>query len=92
MKLAFESSSAFYSSQDFITANDGASEKIVALVKYLEGYGTATTAYNDLRPFVENLVPEDRTQFLVLMEKKFEDKVSHKFMYLRASCNIATAA
>lgn len=39
-------------------------EKVQSLLLYLEKYGEATTAYNDLRPFAERLVPEDRIQLV----------------------------
>jgi N-terminal acetyltransferase B complex non-catalytic subunit len=34
--------------------------KVESLLVYLEKYGEATTAYNDLRPFAEKLVSKDR--------------------------------
>jgi len=37
---------------------------VAAIIKYLRGYGKASTAYNDLRPFVERLSYVDRKQLL----------------------------
>lgn len=34
--------------------------KVESLLTYLEKYGEATTAYNDLRPFAEKLKSKDR--------------------------------
>lgn len=34
--------------------------KVESLFAYLEKYGEATTAYNDLRPFAEKLASQDR--------------------------------
>ena len=37
---------------------------MAAIIKYLRGYGKASTANNDLRPFAERLSPIDRKQLL----------------------------
>ena len=74
--MIFESSIAFSSSQASFAAKDENSDKVAAVVKYLEEYGTASTAYNDLRPFVERLVPEDRIQLSVILKTKSEEHVS----------------
>ncbi|TVY80385.1 N-terminal acetyltransferase B complex subunit arm1 [Lachnellula suecica] len=44
-------------------------DRIPVLVKYLQKYGNASTAYNDLRPYVEQLSSEDRKQLLELLLK-----------------------
>lgn len=75
--MVFQSSFAFSSSHGSSTTQDGVSDKNAAILKYLEEYGTASTAYNDLRPFVEQLVPEDRSQLLVILKTKFKEQVSH---------------
>lgn len=43
------------------------SEWVQSLLTYLEKYGDATTAYNDLRPFAERLGPEDRIQLVRIL-------------------------
>jgi N-terminal acetyltransferase B complex non-catalytic subunit len=42
----------------------GFASKVAAIIEYLQGYGKASTAYNDLRPFVERLSPAERKQLL----------------------------
>jgi len=59
VKLSFESSTAFSSSK---------SDGVTAVVKYLQGYGKASTAYNDLRPFVECLSSDHRMQLLEILK------------------------
>ena len=59
MKLSFESNTAFSSSK---------SNKVAAVVKYLQEYGKASTAYNDLRPFVECLSADQRMQLLEILK------------------------
>jgi hypothetical protein len=34
------------------------------ILEYLEQYGDASTAFNDVRPFAERLVPDERRQLL----------------------------
>jgi N-terminal acetyltransferase B complex non-catalytic subunit len=59
VKLFFDSSTAFCSSQQ---------GKVTAIVKYLQRYGKASTAYNDLRPFVERLNSDERKQLLEILK------------------------
>ncbi len=59
VKLLFDSSSAFSSSQQ---------GRVSAIVKYLQGYGNASTAYNDLRLFVEQLNSNERKQLLEILK------------------------
>jgi N-terminal acetyltransferase B complex non-catalytic subunit len=59
VKLLFDSSVAFSSSQP---------NKVAAVVHYLQGYGKASTAYNDLRPFTESLSSEERKQLLQILK------------------------
>jgi N-terminal acetyltransferase B complex non-catalytic subunit len=59
VKLRFESSTAFSSSK---------SDEVTAVVKYLQEYGKASTAYNDLRPFVECLSSDQRKQLLEILK------------------------
>jgi N-terminal acetyltransferase B complex non-catalytic subunit len=60
IKISFESSSPFQGQPH---------DKIPVILKYLEKYGNASTAYNDLRPFVERLSTEDRKRLLDLLLK-----------------------
>lgn len=59
VKLFFDSSTAFSSSQQ---------GKVTAIVKYLQRYGKASTAYNDLRPFVERLNSDERKSLLEILK------------------------
>jgi N-terminal acetyltransferase B complex non-catalytic subunit len=70
VKLLFESSTAFSSSQACSATNGQASNKVAAVVRYLQEYGKASTAYNDLRPFVERLSPDERKQLLAILRSK----------------------
>jgi N-terminal acetyltransferase B complex non-catalytic subunit len=63
VKLIFEVSTAFASSQSF-------PDKVGAVVNYLQEYGKASTAYNDLRPLVERLRPVERTQLSTILRGK----------------------
>jgi N-terminal acetyltransferase B complex non-catalytic subunit len=60
VKISFESSSPFQGQPH---------DRIPVITKYLQKYGNATTAYNDIRPFVEQLDIEDRKQLLELLLK-----------------------
>ncbi len=64
VKLLFDSSTAFSRLQLSSEEGNGTSKRVAAIVKYLRGYGKASTAYNDLRPFVEHLSPTERKQLL----------------------------
>jgi N-terminal acetyltransferase B complex non-catalytic subunit len=68
VKLLFESSTAFSNSQAPSAANGQASSKVAAVVRYLQEYGKASTAYNDLRPFVEHLSSDEHTQLLAALK------------------------
>ncbi|TVY14865.1 N-terminal acetyltransferase B complex subunit arm1 [Lachnellula arida] len=60
VKITFVSSSPFQGQPH---------DRIPVIIKYLQKYGSASTAYNDLRPFVEQLNVEDRKQLLELILK-----------------------
>jgi N-terminal acetyltransferase B complex non-catalytic subunit len=59
VKLLFQSTTAFSTSQP---------NKVSAVVKYFQGYGKASTAYNDLRPFVEQLSSNERKHLLEILK------------------------
>jgi N-terminal acetyltransferase B complex non-catalytic subunit len=44
--------------------------KVESLLAYLEKYGEATTAYNDLRPFAEKLESKDRILLVRILTGK----------------------
>ncbi|TVY35438.1 N-alpha-acetyltransferase 25,NatB auxiliary subunit [Lachnellula occidentalis] len=71
VKITFVSSSPF---------QDQPHDRIPVIIKYLQKYGNASTAYNDLRPFVEQLNVEDRKQLLELILKDaiFEENQEDK--------------
>jgi N-terminal acetyltransferase B complex non-catalytic subunit len=56
LRLSFEDSSSFESGMG--------PGKMQPLLAYLEKYGQASTAYNDIRPFAERLASEDRIQLV----------------------------
>ncbi|KAH7364272.1 N-acetyltransferase B complex non catalytic subunit-domain-containing protein [Rhexocercosporidium sp. MPI-PUGE-AT-0058] len=66
VKLAFESSGT-----SSISPNDDInSYRVIVVTKYLEEYANASTAYNDLRPFVSKLSRDERKQLLDVLDKK----------------------
>ncbi|TVY35515.1 N-terminal acetyltransferase B complex subunit [Lachnellula subtilissima] len=71
VKITFVSSSPFQGQPH---------DRIPVIIKYLQKYGNASTAYNDLRPFVEQLNVEDRKQLLELILKDaiFEETKENK--------------
>ncbi|KAI1005849.1 hypothetical protein K3495_g2373 [Podosphaera aphanis] len=66
VKFCFESSIPFSASNES-EKDSTLSIKIIAVVKYLEEYGNASTAYSDLRPYVEKLEPRERTDLLNIL-------------------------
>jgi N-terminal acetyltransferase B complex non-catalytic subunit len=74
MKLCFETVTPFSIIPD-IHGKDQVLNRIPIVFKYLQKYGDASTAYEDLRPFVERLDTEERAQLLNLLVscKIFED-------------------
>lgn len=41
--------------------------RVTAIIKYLQGFGDATTAYSDLRPYVELLQTDERSKLLEIL-------------------------
>lgn len=71
VKLAFEGCGS--SSTD-----DNLSYRVTVVTRYLQEYANASTAYNDLRPFVAQLSQDERKQLLdVLDQKAASQSVSH---------------
>ncbi|KAE9381361.1 hypothetical protein N431DRAFT_424923 [Stipitochalara longipes BDJ] len=64
LKLLFEGSTAFSSLQLSSKEGNGNFNKVTAITNYLREYGKASTAYNDLRPFVESLSPLERKELV----------------------------
>jgi N-terminal acetyltransferase B complex non-catalytic subunit len=71
LKLSFQSPSPSESGMD--------PERVQSLLTYLEKYGEATTAYNDLRPFAERLGPEDRIQLVRILTGNSDFGDAEKF-------------
>jgi N-terminal acetyltransferase B complex non-catalytic subunit len=63
VKLTFEGGTAFARSQS-------SPQNVDAVVNYLREYGKSSTAYNDLRPFVERLSPGERKQLSTILTSK----------------------
>lgn len=61
IKISFEAEVGFAQKKD---SND---HKITIVVKYLQQYGLASTAFSDLRPFVEQLNAEERKKLLGIL-------------------------
>ena len=76
VKLGFENASAF-SDPDMTGPSTGRPSKdviadfgkITISVKFLQQYGDATTAYNDLKPFIERLDSQQQNQFIARLEE-----------------------
>ncbi|KAF4637117.1 hypothetical protein G7Y89_g955 [Cudoniella acicularis] len=58
VKVSLDASSAFAST------HDTTQHRVTIIVKYLQQYGVASTAYSDLRPFIEQLNTDERKQLL----------------------------
>jgi N-terminal acetyltransferase B complex non-catalytic subunit len=76
VKLSFERISPFPNSDATSFSPESRSHEISAnfgrvsiVVKYLQQYGDASTAYNDLRPFVEQLDIQERKQLISTLDK-----------------------
>lgn len=74
MKFCFETATPFSVIPD-IHGKGQVLNRIPIVFKYLQKYGDASTAYEDLRPFVERMDTEERAQLLNLLVscKIFED-------------------
>src|SRR6266498_4484957 len=74
MKFCFETATPFSVIPD-IHEKGQVLNRIPIVFKFLQKYGDASTAYEDLRPFVERLDTEERAQLLNLLVsyKIFED-------------------
>ncbi|CZR50694.1 uncharacterized protein PAC_00568 [Phialocephala subalpina] len=69
VKLTFASSTAF--SQNHSAANGEVAElppRLSAVVQYLQKYGDANTAYDDLRQYVEALESNERARLLIMLD------------------------
>ncbi len=66
VKLAFESSTPFSAPPQ---ENGHLSNRLITLLKYLQEYGNASTAYNDLRSYVRQLSQDERKKFLEALDK-----------------------
>ncbi|RDL34632.1 uncharacterized protein BP5553_07760 [Venustampulla echinocandica] len=79
VKSSFADSTPFYLGKgpDKVSGHD----RIPILLQYLHQYGTATTAYNDLRPFVQQMKPEECRQLLAVLSshKVFGDPGHSKY-------------
>ncbi|KAK0126361.1 hypothetical protein ONS95_007967 [Cadophora gregata] len=93
IKFAFESPSPTISSGDINVSYRGST-----ISKYLQDYGSANTAYNDLRPFVGRLSQDERKQLRGALDRTAESRDlstirqitesinSDKLRYLLGSC------
>ncbi|KAJ5032454.1 uncharacterized protein L3040_009058 [Drepanopeziza brunnea f. sp. 'multigermtubi'] len=66
VKITFESSSPF---SETTQENGGLPHRVTASIGYLQNYASASTAYNDLRPFIGKMSQEERKQFIGALDK-----------------------
>jgi N-terminal acetyltransferase B complex non-catalytic subunit len=52
--------------------------RVATVLKYLHEFGHASTAYNDLRQFIEQLTSEESTQLLAILETNTVFRTSDK--------------
>lgn len=72
VKFIFESSTAFSQDNFLEDVRNGTNmTRLSAVVDYLQEYGDANTAYNDIRKFVEALKLNERVQLLSMLEGIF---------------------
>ena len=80
VKLAFEGPDSSPPLDD-----DEVPYRVSTILRYLQDYGNASTAYNDLRPFVGQLDQDERKQLRAVLDQKAASRtVSHAV----AVCNI----
>ncbi|PVH88261.1 hypothetical protein DL98DRAFT_508974 [Cadophora sp. DSE1049] len=70
VKLAFESPSK----PSISSGDNDVSYRVTTISKYLQDYGSASTAYNDLRPFVGHLSQDERKQLRSVLDRKTESR------------------
>ncbi|KUJ22389.1 uncharacterized protein LY89DRAFT_636366 [Mollisia scopiformis] len=68
VKLSFECSASFSQNAPSIGPSDKLSSQPNVILDYLQEYGDASTAYNDIRQFVEVLKPDERSQLMSMLE------------------------
>ncbi|KAK2626510.1 hypothetical protein QTJ16_003685 [Diplocarpon rosae] len=75
--IAFMASTPF---SDSVQNNSDLSYKVTAILKYLQEYANASTAYNDVKHFVGLLSQDEREQLLEVLEKGiiFENAGEHQ--------------
>ena len=64
VKLHFEISKIWQVAQE----DEQLCSRVAAVLKYLQEFGHANTAYNDLRQFIEQLSSEESTQLLSILK------------------------
>lgn len=68
VKFTFEAKTLFSSLAIASPPKDSQlNSRVAAVVMYLQNFGAATTAYNDLRPFAERLNIDERTELSALL-------------------------
>lgn len=72
VKFHFDSSVPF-SKKAQNTLKESLSAELTSLLKYLLDYGGMSTAYADIRPFVEALEPTERIKFSNILYGKVND-------------------
>lgn len=58
---------SFANTNSFALGSDSSQDRLSIIVKYLKQYGTATTVFTDLKPFVQQLEPEERKRLLKIL-------------------------
>jgi N-terminal acetyltransferase B complex non-catalytic subunit len=75
LTYTFKATSSVFAPDVSSTSEVEKNPRITAVVKYLQNFGDATTVYDDLKPYVELLEPEERRILLDVLRNgvKFED-------------------
>ncbi|PQE03427.1 N-acetyltransferase B complex non catalytic subunit protein [Rutstroemia sp. NJR-2017a BBW] len=78
LTYTFKATSSAFAPDVSSTSEVEKNPRITAVVKYLQNFGDATTVYDDLKPYVEQLEPEERRILLDVLRNgvKFEDAKS----------------
>ncbi|CAG8961090.1 hypothetical protein HYFRA_00002633 [Hymenoscyphus fraxineus] len=58
---------SFANTNTFAPSSDSSQDRLPIIIKYLKQYGTATTAFTDLKPYVQQLNADERKRLLEIL-------------------------
>jgi N-terminal acetyltransferase B complex non-catalytic subunit len=84
VQLNFDGHSCFSATD--LEKTSQSSLRVSAIFEFLKSYGSANTAYADVKPFVENLEAGERGQLLSLLRTASDDVSLKSHKHLHTSC------